>query len=152
MMTILAGACKDKLSPSEKLEKSMEKFSAYMVDKSIFADCKDGFPYILQAIKLAASGLDYYSEIEPIISDIEKRIKKSSILDPIVLEMLHIAYSLTHEKKELNSLKELIPQVSMEEYFRNKIAEAIIFFQNGSADKTVQILVEIAILTVTPIP
>jgi len=152
LLLMLSGSCKEKQTQYERLEKFVRKFSAYMVEKTIFADCKDGFPYLLKAIKIAASEHDYYPELKDTISQIETHIKKSSILNPVVAKLLHKAYSFIQAEKKLEPPLEIIGGDSIEEYCRNKIEEALSFYRSGSSHKTVLILLEIAILTVTPIP
>ena len=149
LITVLS--CSEDLTKPEKMEALLKKFSDYLIDKNVFADCKDGYKYLLEAILLAAADSQFPNEFTDHVMRASQIFKKTNIFNAEGITLLHKAYTLVHEGDEFKVPAGVASGKDAEDYSRKNVQKAINAFKENQPERTVQHLIELAILIVTPI-
>ena len=143
--------CSENLTKAEKMEKLLTKFSNYLIEKNMFADCKDGYKYLMEAIHLAASETELPDEFTEHITRAGQIFKKTNLLNPEGAELLHAAYAIANGGEEFKIPAEINNGTNEEDYSRKSVRSAINNFKENHPEITVKLLMELAIMIVTPI-
>jgi len=144
-------SCSEDLTKPEKMEKLLTKFSDYLIEKNMFADCKDGYKYLLEAIQLAASETQLPDEFAEHITQAGQIFKKTSLLNPEGVGLLHKAYAIVSGGEKFKIPTEINNGKNEEDYSRESVQSAIKDFKENHPEITVKRLLELAIMIVTPI-
>ena len=143
--------CSEDLTKPEKMEKLLTKFSDYLIEKNMFADCKDGYKYLMEAIQLAASETQLPDEFSEHITRASQIFKKTSLLNPEGAGLLHVAYAIANGGEEFKIPAEINNGKNEEDYSRKSVQSAINNFKENHPEITVKRLMELAIMIITPI-
>ena len=149
LITVLS--CSQDLTKTEKMEKLLKKFSDYLIEKNVFADCKDGYKYLLEAIQLAAVDAQLPDEFANHITQASQIFKKTSIFNPEGVGLLHKAYAVAHDGEGFKVPAGIVYGKDAEDYSRKSVQAAIKAFKENQPERTIKLLVELAIMIVTPI-
>jgi hypothetical protein len=151
LISMLTLCCTEDLTKAEKMEMLLKKFSDYLIEKNVFADCKDGYKYLLEAILLAAADTQLSGEFRALVTEASQIFKKTSIFNPEGVTLLHKAYALKHGGEGFKMPPNIVNGEDAEDYSRKSVQGAIKAYQEGKPEKTVKLLIEMALLVVTPI-
>lgn len=151
LFATMALDCSENLSKTEKIEMLLNKFSDYLIEKNVFADCKDGYKYLLEAVLLAAADTQLPEEFMAHVTEASQIFKKTSIFNPEGVTLLHKAYALIQDGEGFKIPSNIVKGEDAEDYSRKSVQEAIKAYQEGKPEKTVRLLIEMALLVVTPI-
>ena len=151
LFLITALSCSEDLTKPERIEKLLNKFSDYLIEKNVFADCKDGYKYLLEAIQMAAVDAQFPNEFINQITQTGQIFKKTSIFNPEGVSLLHKAYALVHAGEEFKMPASITNAKVAEDYSRKSVQAAIKAFKENQPEKTVKLLMELALIIITPI-
>jgi hypothetical protein len=151
LFSLMALSCSQEISQQDKIESLLNKFSDYLIEKSVFADCKDGYKYLLEAVLLAAAETNLPGEFMAHVTQASQIFKKTRIFNPEGVTLLHQAYVLVNDGNELKVPASIVSRKDAEDYSRKSVREAIQAFEENNPETTVKLLMELALLVVTPI-
>lgn len=151
MFSVIVLSCSGDLSKTEKMEQLLNRFSGHLIEKNVFADCKDGYKYLLEAIQLAARDARLPDEFTVHIARARQIFKKNSLFNPEGVELLHKAYSVAHDGDVFKVPAGIFTGKDAKEYSRKSVTDSMTAFRDNQPEKAVRLLIELAIMIVTPV-
>lgn len=110
-----------------------------------------GYKYLLEAIQLASLDAQIPDEFTIHIARARQIFKKSSIFNPEGVSLLHKAYAVVHDGEGFEVPADIVTGKDAEDYSRKNVTDAIIALRDNQPEKAAKLLIELAILIVTPI-
>jgi hypothetical protein len=113
-------------------------------------DCKDGFLSLVEAIALAAPNTSFPAVLGEKVIKAESLFKTTSIFNQEGVALLNECFVLAHSGKKFSVPAEITSIATAAEYSRRQLQAARAQNQQGKADECAKILIEIAVMIVTP--
>lgn len=114
-------------------------------------DEKAGFKLLIEAIEMTAPETEFPAEFGKKISKAKKLFDSTSILNQEGISLIKDSYVLAHSGKEFQMPDNISSIKQAKEYARKRIEEARKYLKQGESSDCAKILLEIALMIVTPI-
>lgn len=113
-------------------------------------DCKDGFLSLADAIVLAAPNTSFPTAFGEKMTKAGSLFKTTSIFNQEGVALLNECFVLAHSGKKFSIPAEITSIATAAEYSRRQFQAARAQIQQGKADECTKILLEVAVMIVTP--
>lgn len=114
------------------------------------ADSKKGFIYLIEAIEMAAPHTGFGEEFTGKIKEANALFKSKSIFNEEGVAFLHGGYTAINSGRTFEMPAEISNIDDARDYARKQIISAKMCLKNGDFDKSVKLLLEVAVMVVTP--
>lgn len=114
-------------------------------------DAKAGFKLLIEAIEMAAPETEFPAEFGKKISKAKKLFDSTSLFNQEAIYLIRDSYVLAHSGKEFQMPKSITNIKQAKEYAFKQLDAARKYLKQREVDECVKILLEIAIMIVTPI-
>jgi hypothetical protein len=114
------------------------------------ADAKKGFIYLIDAIELAAPHTEFGEEFAEKIKEANTLFKSTSIFNEDGVAYLHGGYMAINSGKDFEIPKEIGSIEDARDYARKQVVSAKNYLKEKNFDKSVRLLMEVAVMVVTP--
>ncbi len=113
-------------------------------------DPRKGFKLLVEAIAMASPDTKFPAEFEEKTVEAKKLFDSTSIFNPEAITLLNESYLLAHSGKEFQFPTSILSIEDALEYAKTQIDVARKNLERGEIDECVKILMEIALMVVTP--
>lgn len=114
------------------------------------ADSKKGFIYLIDAIEMAAPHTGFGEEFVGKIKEANALFKSTSIFNEEGVALLHGGYSAINSGKAFEMTGEISSIEDARDYARKQVVSAKQYLKKSDFDKSVKLLMEVAVMVVTP--
>jgi len=114
------------------------------------ADSKKGFFCLIDAIEMAAPHTGFGEEFNGKIKEANALFKNTSIFNENGVAFLHEGYAAINFGKDFEMPEEISSIEDARDYARKQVISAKKYLHNGDFDKSVKLLMEVAVMVVTP--
>lgn len=113
-------------------------------------DCKDGFLSLVEAITLAAPNASFQAAFGDKMTKAKSMFETTSIFNQDGIALLNECFVMTHSGQKFSMPAEVRSIAAASEYARRQLQAARAQIQQGKAAECAKILIEIAVMIVTP--
>jgi hypothetical protein len=114
------------------------------------ADAKEGFIYLIDAIEMAAPHTGFGEDFTGKIEKANTLFKSTSIFNEDGVALLHGGFSSINSGKAFEMPKEISSIDDARDYARKQVVSAKNYLKENDFDKSVKLLMEVAVMIVTP--
>ena len=114
------------------------------------ADSQTGFIYLIDAIEMAAPHTGFGEEFTSKIEKANSLFKSTSIFNEDGVALLHEGFSSVNSGKNFEMPEEISSIDDARDHARKQVISAKKCLKNGDFDKSVKLLMEVAVMVVTP--
>jgi hypothetical protein len=139
------------IKDAEKIDAKIKLAGDLLLEKQPSdKDCKDGFLSLVEAITLAAPDTSFPAVLGEKMTKAKSLFEKTSIFNQEGFALLNECFALTHSGQKFSMPAEITSIATAIEYARRQLQSARAQIQQGKADECAKILIEIAVMIVTP--
>jgi hypothetical protein len=114
-------------------------------------DAKAGFKLLIEVIEMAAPETEFPAEFRKKISKAKKLFDSTSIFNQEAISLIKDSYLLAHSGKKFQMPDNISSIKQAKEYAQKRIEEARKYLKQGKSGVCAKILLEIALMIVTPV-
>jgi len=139
------------IKDAEKIDAKIKLAGDLLLEKQPSdKDCKDGFLSLVEAITLAAPDTSFPAAFGEKMTKAKSLFEKTSIFNQEGITLLSECYVLTHSGQKFSMPAEIKNAAAASDYARRQLQAARAQIQQGKAAVCAKILIEIAVMIVTP--
>jgi hypothetical protein len=143
--------CTKVAADTEKIDAKIKRAIDSWRDPKSFDSCQTGFTLLVDAIVMAAPETEFPAELGEKISKAKKLFNSSSVFNEKGIALLNESYILVTSGKEFQMPDSITSIKRAEEYALEQLDAAREYLKQGKVDECVKILLEIAVMIVTPV-
>jgi len=113
-------------------------------------DCKDGFLSLVEAITLAVPNTSFLAALGEKMTKAKSLFETTSIFNQEGIALLNECFVMTHSGQKFSMPAEIKNVAAASEYARRQLQASRSKIQQGKADECAKMLIEIAVMIVTP--
>ncbi len=114
------------------------------------ADSIKGFIYLIDAIEMAAPHTGFGEEFFGKIKEANALFKSTSIFNEEAVDLLHAGFISINSGKHFEMPKEISSIEDARDYARKQVVSAKKYLKESDFDESVKLLMEVAVMIVTP--
>jgi hypothetical protein len=114
------------------------------------AGSKKGFIYLIDAIEMAAPHTGFGEEFSGKIKEANTLFKSTSIFNKEGVDLLHEGYISINSGKDFEMPEEILSIEDARNYTRKQVVSAKNHLKESNFDESVKLLMEVAVMIVTP--
>lgn len=139
------------IKDAEKIDAKIKLAGDLLLEKQPSdKDCKDGFLSLVEAITLAVPNTSFPAAFGEKLTKAKSLFETTSIFNQEGFALLNECFVMTHSGQKFSMPAEIKNVAAASEYARRQLQAARAQIQQGKSAECAKILIEIAIMTVTP--
>jgi hypothetical protein len=144
-------SCSRAVSNTEKIDARIRRAIDSWVDPKSFDSCITGFKLLVDAVIIAAPETGFPAEFKENMSKAKKLFNSRSVLNPEGFSLLNDSYRMINSGKDFQMPGDLSNTNDVLTYASQRAEMAREHLKQGQTRECVKILLEIAIMYITPV-